>query len=135
MFKIIKNILGNISKGYGYVCDVQTIFNFMKKELEFSIENNLEAVTDFYIYYKESKHHVIIWNYKASTSKLEAEKGLSITLDNIEFNSIENFINTAKLENNLISELSGYLKIELTYSDSTFLNEYKKSHPNIESNY
>lgn len=128
MFEKLKNIFGNIKSGYEYVVDSQTIFEFMKKEINFSIQNNLAAFIDFNIYYNGEKHHVSTWSDEGSEE-------INIKLDNTEFSSLEDFINRAKLGTSLISELNGYLKIELTYSDSVFLNEYKKKHPNIKSNY
>lgn len=129
MFDKLKKFVENLSKGYEYVCDVETIFTYMQKEFAFSLEEQLESVTDFYLYYKGVKHTISIFNYAFSNT--DTEKGLIINLDDIEFHSLNDFMKNAKLDDTLLADIKGYLKIELIYSDSTYLNEYKANHPDV----
>lgn len=129
MFDKLKKFMENLTKGYEYVCDVETILTYMQKEIVFSIEEQLEAVTDFYLYYKGVKHTISIYNYTFSDT--DTEKGLIISLDEMQFHSLDDFTKQAKLDDTLLADIKGFLKIELIYSDSTYLNEYKTNHPDI----
>ncbi|MBO5349837.1 MAG: hypothetical protein J6A89_08490 [Clostridia bacterium] len=59
-------------EGFEYICNVNTIFEYMQKEIEFAINNKLELVTEFIIKYKRKKYNVNIWNntdYSKNESK------------------------------------------------------------------
>lgn len=72
-----------------------------------------------------------IWNFAASDFKSEREKGLSVTFDEKEYNTIDNLINNAIIANIKLSNFKEYFVIELSYSDSEFLNKYKQSHQEL----
>ncbi|MDO4283418.1 MAG: hypothetical protein Q4D02_07255 [Clostridia bacterium] len=126
MFDKLKKAIKNMGKGFEYICDVNTIFTFMKKELEFSMENNLEAVANFNLYYHEEKYKIVVWNFAASDVKSEQEKGLSVTLNDVEYHSIDNFIDQAMLGSTLIKDIKEELTVELLDMDSDFLNKNAK---------
>ena len=124
-------IIKKITAGYFYVVDIKTLNELLQKDLEFSLSNNLEASTDLNIYYKEEKHHLQIWNHGASNFPEEKAKGLIIYYDDIEYKTIEECMNNATIANIKLNDIEGYFKIELTESDSEFLNEYQKNHPEL----
>ena len=124
-------IIKKITAGYFYVVDIKTLNELLQKDLEFSLLNNLEASTDLNIYYKEEKHHLQIWNHGASNFPEEKAKGLIIYYDDIEYKTIEECMNNATIANIKLNDIEGYFKIELTESDSEFLNEYQKNHPEL----
>ena len=115
----------NFFHGCYYVVDAAKFKEYLEKELNFSIDNSLEASANLNIYLNNEKHHIQIWNYKASSFKEEQEKGLVIYFDEEEYKTIEEFYN-AKLNN-----LPEYFKIELIDTDDVMLNEYKKEHPEL----
>ena len=126
MFHFFKK---NNSK-YTYIVDLNTFYLYLQRSIQFSKENKLEAVTDFKIYYQDKAHPVNIWDFTQSDSQEERSKGLSVMLDNVEYQTIENLLQNGFLENKKIQDFE-YLKIELTYSDDVFLNEYRKNHPEL----
>ena len=105
--------------GYYYVVDEQTLKKNLEDELNFSIENNLEASANLNIYLNGEKHHIKITNYD------DQNKGLIIYYDEDEFKTLE------ELYNSKLNNLPEYFKIELIDMDNTFLNEYKKAHPEL----
>lgn len=124
-------IIKKLTAGYFYVVDIKTLNELLQKDLEFSLLNNLEVSTDLNIYYKEEKHHLQIWNHGASNFPEEKAKGLIIYYDDIEYKTIEECMNNATIANIKLKDIEGYFKIELTESDSEFLNEYQKNHPEL----
>ena len=111
--------------GFYYVVDEQTLKKFLENEMNFSLDNNLEASANFNIFINGEKHQIQIWNFSASNFKDEQEKGIVIYYDKEEFKTLE------ELYNSKFMNLPEYFKIELIYSDDVFLNEYKKSHPEL----
>ena len=111
--------------GYYYVVDEKTLKKYLEDELNFSLENNLEASANLKLYLNGEKKHIQIWNYAGSSFKEEQEKGLIIYYDEEEFKSLE------ELYNYKLNNLPEYFKIELIDTDNSFLNEYKKAHPEL----
>lgn len=120
-----KKLLKKINTGFIYVVDLETLQNYLKKELRFSLDNNLEASADLNIYLNTEKHHIQIWNYSASKLKEDRAKGVIIYYDDFEFTSIDDLINTK------LNYLPTYFKIELTLCDDVELNKYKENHPEL----
>ena len=129
MFEKIKNMFS--SSKLEYFVEVKTFEEYLKKELEFSLENNLELCTDLKIFYKGETPHVNIWNFSAAISKSDQEKELSVIFDDIEYNTIDNLINNATIANTKLVDFKEYFVIKLTYSDSEFLNNYKQAHQEL----
>lgn len=123
--KILKKIISKITSGFFYIVDIETLKKYLELELQFSLENNLEASANLNIYINQKKHHILIWNYSASNFKEEQLKGLIIYYDDEEFKNLND------LYSKYLNSLTEYFKIELIDSDSTFLNEYKKNHPEL----
>ena len=71
------------------------------------------------------KHHIQIWNHAESSFKEEQEKGLIIYYDDEEYKTLE------ELYNSKLNNLPEYFKIELIDTDDTYLNDYKKNHPEL----
>ncbi len=123
-------IMGLFSKlfhGYYYIVDEQTLKKYLNEELNFSLENRLEASANLNIYLNGEKHHIQIWNFAESKLEKEKNKELIIYYDNEEYKSLEDLYNY-KLNN-----LPGFFKIELIDTDNKFLNEYKKAHPELKN--
>lgn len=128
MFEKLKNMFcGKLE----YVVDMKTFEEYLRKELQFTLENNLEACVNLYIFYKGEKHTINIWNFATSSLKNEQEKELSVTFDEIEYNSIDNLLNNATIANNKLMDIEEYFVIELIDVDSEFLNQYKIMHPEL----
>lgn len=108
-----------------YIVDEETLRKYLKKEIDFSLEHNLEASADFNIYLHGEKHHIQLWNFGASRYKDEQVKGFLFYFDEKEYPTIEELM---KYE---LGHLPKYFKIELTLSDDVFLNEYKDKHPEL----
>ncbi len=134
MFEKLKNML-KIGVSFGdfkYVVDIKTFEEFLREDLKFTIEYNLEACTKVAIHYKGEKHVISIWNYAASKFKDEQKKGLSVMFDEVEYNSLENLFNNATICNIKVEDIKDYFLIELLDgSDRVFLNEYKEAHPEL----
>lgn len=121
----LKKLADKISKGFIYIVDIDTLEKYLKRELEFSLKNDLEASADLNLYVNAKKHHIQIWNYTASKFESEREKGLIFYYDEEEFRTLEDLM-SQKLDN-----LPDYFKIELILGDDAGLNEYKRSHPEL----
>jgi hypothetical protein len=120
-----KNLIDKFNRGCFYVVDEETLRRHLEQNLKFSLDNNLEASANLNIYINNEKHHIQIWNFSASNFKDEKVKGLIVYYDDLEFKTIDDLMKE-KLNN-----LPKYFKIELIDSDDTFLNEYKKNHPEL----
>ena len=121
----LKKLADKISKGFIYIVDIDTLEKYLKRELEFSLKNDLEASADLNLYVNAKKHHIQIWNYTASKFESEREKGLVFYYDEEEFRTLEDLM-SQKLDN-----LPDYFKIELILGDDVGLNEYKRNHPEL----
>lgn len=107
--------------GFKYLCDAKTLFDFMNNEIMTAIENNFSYVTNFYVVYKNKNYHINIEN------KNQDGKVISyIYLNNDEYNSLNDFINNAKIANILIKDIKDDLTIILTDSDSVYLESHEK---------
>lgn len=131
MFGKFKDMVNKIvSAGkFEYVIDVQALEKYLNTELQFSLENELEACVDCNIFYKGEKHSIYIWNYVASSIKSEKEKGLSVTFDKQEYNTIDSLLNNAVMGNTRLIDIKDYFVIGLNNIDSDFLQQYKAQHP------
>ena len=109
--------------GFYYVVDEKTLKEYLEEELNFSIENEIEASANLNIYLNNEKHHIQIWNH--AESSFEEEKGLIIYYDEEEYKTLE------ELYNSKLNGLPEYFKIELIDISDTFLDDYKKSHPEL----
>lgn len=115
-------LFSKLFHGFYYVVDEKTLKKYLEDDLKFSLENDLEASANLNIYLNGEKHHIQIWNY--DDENILKEK-LIIYYDKEEFKTLEELYN-CKLNN-----LPKYFKIELIDTDSIFLNEYKKEHPEL----
>ena len=126
-----KKIINKLSEGYLYVININILKKHLENELEFSISNDLEASANLNIYYKGEKHHIQIWNFRASNFADERAKGIIVYYDEIEYKSIEELMENATIANIKLKDITDYFKIELEDCDSVFLNEYKSQHPEL----
>ena len=118
-------LFSKLFHGYYYIVNGEVLKTYLKNELDFSLENNLEASANLYIYLNNEKHHVQIWNHSASDFKEEQEKGLIVYYDKEEFKTLE------ELYNSKLVDLPEFFKIELIDMDNQYLNDYKKNHPEL----
>ncbi len=109
--------------GFYYVVDEKALKEYLERELNFSIENSLEASANLNIYLNNEKHHIQVCNY--ADSQFEKEKGLIVYYDKEEYKTLE------ELYNSKLNNLPEYFKIELIDMDNDFLKEYKKNHPEL----
>lgn len=116
-------LLSKLFHGYYYIVDEETLKKYLDDELNFSLENKLEASSNLYIYLNGEKHHIQVWNH--AESEFDKEKGLVFYYDSEEYKSLE------ELYNSKLNNLPNYFKIELIDMDNNFLNEYKKNHPEL----
>lgn len=107
------NIFKKVNKGYFYIVDEKTLYDYINKDIQFTLESNLDACSNFNIYLNE-KHHIQIWN----------ENRLKFYYDEKEYSSLDEL-------KSLIGNLPNYFKIELIDTDDKFLNDYKKEHPEL----
>lgn len=126
-----KKMIEKLMQGHFYVVDINTLDEFLKDELKFTLEYNLEASSHFNIYYKGEKHTIQVWNHAASSFADEKAKGLIVYYDQIEYKSIEELMENAIISNVKLKEINEYFKIELIDGDSVFLNEYRSKHPEL----
>lgn len=124
-----KNFMDKLTKGFFYVVDINVLSEHLYNELEFTLENDLEASAHLNIYYNGEKHEIQVWNYAVSNSN--DEKGVIVYLDNAEYKSIEDLLEHATISNIKLKDIQGYFKIELLDIDSEFLNEYRNNHPEL----
>ena len=127
----LKDFMSKISHGFLYVVDINTLVEYINEELKFSLENNLEASAHCNIYYNGEKHEIQVWNHAASNFKTEQEKGLIVYYDDLEFKSVNDLMENAMIANIKLKEINEFFKIELIDTDSVFLNDYKKNHPEL----
>lgn len=120
-------IFDKLFHGYYYVVDEKTLKEYLEKELNFSIENRLEASANLNIYLNNEKHHIQIYNYLESSVQEDNEKGLIIYYDNDEYKTLE------ELYSSRLNNLPEYFKIELIDMDDAYLNDYKKTHPELKT--
>lgn len=118
-------IFNKLFHGIYYVIDEETLKKYLEKELNFSLENNIEASANINIYLNGEKHHVQIWNYEGSNFKSEQEKGLIFYYDKEEYNTLEALCRTR------LNNLPQYFKVELIDMDNEILREFKEQHPNL----
>ena len=117
------SIFDKLSHGFYYIVDFSTLEKHLEDELNFTLENRLEASANLNIFVNGEKHHIQIWNYAESNSN--QDKGLVISYDEEEFKSLE------ELYNSKLNNLPKYFKIELLDADNDFLNKYKQEHPEL----
>lgn len=121
----IKWIKDKWNQTFIYIVDENTLREYIRREIDFSLKENLQASADMNIYLNGEKHHIQVWNFAASDDLEEKVKGLIIYFDDIEYRTIEEFMNGS------LRYLPEYFKIELTLGDDVFLNEYKVNHPEL----
>ena len=126
-----KKFMEKLNQGFLYVVDINTFKEYLEFELKFSMENNLEASAHCNIYYNGEKHQVQVWNYQASTFIDEQVKGLVVYYDEAEYKSINQLMEEATIFETKLKDINGYFKIEVLDTDSEFLNNYKKDHPEL----
>ena len=130
MFKNFIKKINSSFNGFEYVVDVKILEEYLKNELKFSLENNIESCVNLSLFYKGEKHLLNIWNFSASNFSDERSKGLSITFDDKEFYNIDYLINNAIVCNHQLVNLNDFFVIELDI-DSEFLKNYKFEHPEL----
>ena len=94
--KIIKELM-NMGKKFDdddlkYLCNVNVLFTYMKNGMEFLINNKSELIYDFFVVYKDVYYYINMWtNYK------EGKNDLHISLNNQQYNSMEEFKDNAMI--------------------------------------
>ena len=129
-----KKFFDKLTKGFCYWVDMGALVEYMNQELAFSLENNLEASAQFYIYYNNEKHKIVVWNYAASNFKDERAKGLIVYFDDDEYKSIEEMVENAAIGEIKLKDIKESFEIESIYIDIPFLKEYEKNHPRPTNN-
>ena len=110
--------------GFEYTCSINTIFEYMQKEIEFALSNKLGLVTEFVIKYNRTKYNVNIWN-NTDYSKNESENDIDIMLNEEHYKTLEDFMNNAQLNGVLIKDIKENIKVILTHHDSSYLEEHQ----------
>lgn len=116
----------NINEDYKYLCNANILFEYMEKEIEFAINNKLDLKSEcfegFCILYNGCEYSVgMFLNYNGDNISPY------ILLDNQRYNSMDDFIENAKLGEFIIREINDNFEIYLINHDSVFLdlNEIK----------
>lgn len=112
-----------LKSGFKYVCDMPTIWQYMKESYDIGMEEELESIDQFYLYYHDTEYYIEIDNY---------DHHLAFRLDGQEYRSLEEFKEKATVQGTRLADIQGYVRIVLPYYDNELLNEYKKQHPNAE---
>lgn len=107
---------------FKYLCNVNILFEYMEKEIEFTINSKLdlkgECFEGFNILYNGFEYSVgMFLNYNGDNVSPY------ILLDDQRYNSMEDFKENAKLGEFLIREINDNFEIYLINHDSVFLNE------------
>lgn len=110
--------------GFEYICNVDTIFEYMQKEIEFAISNKLGLITEFIIKYKRTKYYINMWN-NTNYSKNESKNEIDIMLNEEHYKTLEDFKNNAQLNGILIKDIKENIKVILTHHDSRYLEEHQ----------
>lgn len=118
-------LFGNLFKKMFYVVDKPILKQYLEKELEFSINEHLDASANLYLYLNSTKNHLQIWNYTDSIDENLRYKGIVVYYNESEFKSID------ELFLNALNNLPEYFKIELIDMDNAFLNQYRSAHPEL----
>ena len=121
-------LFSKLFHGFFYVVNEETLKKYLQNEVNFSIENELEASADLNIYFNNEKHHIqILVNTEENTViDKEVEKSITIYYDDTdEYNSLDGFYSSC------LNNLPEFFKIELINTDDAFLNEFKKAHPEL----
>ncbi len=118
-------LFGNLFKKMFYVVDKPTLKQYLEKELEFSINEHLDASANLYLYLNGTKNHLQIWNYTDYIDENLRYKGIVVYYNESEFKSID------ELFLNVLNNLPNYFKIELIDMDSVGLKQYRSSHPEL----
>ncbi len=118
-----KNLLKKFNEGFFYVLDMNTLYEYLRREAELSLEEKLAAVANLNIYFGSEKHNIMAWNYEATDE--EQEKGLKFYYDDEEYATLD------ELYTGRLRSIEGFVKIELIETDSVFLNEYMSAHPEL----
>ena len=122
---VFKKLKEKLNQRFTYVINKQILRIYLENEMKFSLDNNLEASADLYIYINGEKHQIQIWNFGASRDSEEKEKGLIVFFDDNEYRTIDDMISSE------LRYLPEYFKIELINCDDFMLNKYKEEHPEL----
>lgn len=122
---LLKKLSEKFFKGFFYVVDIETLKDYLRRNMEFAVENDLVFSTELNIYFNSEKHRIQAFNLSSSENENEGEEGECYTFDDIEFRSVDELISQK------LSSLPQYFKIELTLGDEVELNEYKANHPEL----
>lgn len=110
-------------EGFEYICTIKTILNYMQNEIDSAVNNNEPGfVTEFYIILKNNeKYNVYIMKNDLKESKNE----IDIVYNKEHYKSLEQFMNNAKIEDTIIKDVKGNLKVLLPDFSSSYLEEHR----------
>lgn len=112
-------------KEFIYIVDVDTLKEFIRRDVDFSVANNLVASEDVLVYLNGNEYDVTSWNYELDDDEDDNHKGLVYCFDENEYSTLD------ELFDRHFRCVTGYFKIELVNTDDEFLNNYMNSHPEL----
>ncbi|MCR4581122.1 MAG: hypothetical protein K5666_01240 [Bacilli bacterium] len=108
-----------------YLIYYDDLIKYLRGEELFSLDNKLEAGFHLYIYQGIEKNELQAWYFTNSNFEDERVKGNKYYFNKEEFDSLDALIN------NKIPYFDGAILIEICDLGSVSLDEYKKSHPEL----
>ena len=114
-----KDFFDKFKQKYIFVVDRETLRQFILEQIAFAKEHNLEEVEEIFIYINGVKKTINITNYAI-------DKGIAFKYEGLSYQDMNGFFE------HVIDPIPGeYLKIELNWSNSKILNDFKNAHPEL----
>lgn len=119
--------LKNIFNGFFYIVDDKALSDYVEKEIAETRKIEIDIVTDFNIYINGTKNRILICNHEFTYEGEDAGKGIVYYYGEkqIPYNSLKELLDAECYLR------TPFYKIELNLSDSDFLNDFMKSHPEL----
>ena len=86
---LFKKLYKKLTAGFFYVVDTEVLMEDLKRNLEFSIEHQLELAAMLNLYLSGEKHEIMICNYAAYRDPEERKEGIGCFFDDQEYASLE----------------------------------------------
>lgn len=119
--------LKNIFSGFFYIVDDKALSDYVEKEIAETRKIEIDIVTDFNIYINGTKNRILICNHEFTYEGEDVGKGIVYYFGEKQtpYNSLKELLDAECYLR------TPFYKIELNLSDSGFLNEFMKSHPEL----
>ena len=115
----IKDLFNKYKQKFIFIIDKETFKRFLLEQIKFAQENDLEEVEEIFLYVNGEKKTIDVTNDLAT-------KKISFIYGGLSYQDMDGFLEQ------IIDPLPGeYFKIELNWSNSKILNDFKTNHPEL----